>query len=129
MKTTYINRYKDNIIFEQIDNKTIIMSGYNPEWVRIGYTNIYDDAYEKFKTDNPLSDITFEDFESNIFKDDSLRKYWELVTTDYDNLSMIDPSGGPCIFIGDNLNKYFNENKNMIVKKITTNQEHAIFEI
>jgi hypothetical protein len=129
MKTTYINRYKDNIIFEQIDNKTIIMSGYNPEWVRIGYTNIYDDAYERFKTDNPLLNITFEDFKSNIFKDDSLRKYWELITTDYDNLSMIDPSGGPCIFIGSDLNNYFNENKNMIVKKITTNQEHAIFEI
>jgi hypothetical protein len=129
MKTTYINRYGDNINFERIDDKTIIMSGYNSEWVRIGYTNVYDDAYKQFKNDNPLSDITFEYFKSNVFEDDSLRKYWKLIYTDYNNLSMVDPSGGPCIFIGGNLNRYFDGDEDMIVKKITSNRGYAIFEI
>jgi hypothetical protein len=129
MKTTYVNRYGDNIVFEKLDNKTIKMSGYNSEWVRIGYTNVYDEAYNKFKNDNPSLSITFEDFKSNVFEDKLLRKYREFITTDYDTLSMIDPSGGPCIFIGGNLNLYFNKNENMIVKKITGEKEYAIFEI
>jgi hypothetical protein len=129
MKITYTNRYGDNINFEKTDNKTVIMSGYNPEWVRIGYTNVYDDAYEQFKNDNPSSDITFEYFKSNVFEDDSLRKYWELISTDYNTLSMVDPSGGPCIFIGGNLNQYFIVNEDIIVKKITSKHGYAIFEI
>lgn len=35
-KVTYNNRYGDNIIFEQIDNE-IHMSGFNMEWIRVGY--------------------------------------------------------------------------------------------
>ena len=37
-KVLYNNRYGDNIIFEQIDNE-IHMSGFNMEWLRIGYDN------------------------------------------------------------------------------------------
>jgi hypothetical protein len=33
MKTTYHNRYGDEIIFEQQDD-TVTMTGYNPEWIR-----------------------------------------------------------------------------------------------
>lgn len=39
MKATYQNRYGDNIIFEKIDNKTVKMSGYKPEWCRVGYSD------------------------------------------------------------------------------------------
>ncbi len=35
-KVSYNNRYGDNIIFEQIDNE-IHMSGFNMEWIRVGY--------------------------------------------------------------------------------------------
>ena len=37
-KVSYCNRYGDNIIFEQKDNE-IHMSGFNMEWLRIGYDN------------------------------------------------------------------------------------------
>lgn len=39
-KVTYYNRHKDEIIFEQ-NGDVVIMSGYNPEWIRYG---LADDA-------------------------------------------------------------------------------------
>ena len=38
MQATYTNRYKDKIIFEQ-NGDEITMTGYNPEWIRVGYAN------------------------------------------------------------------------------------------
>ena len=32
--TSYINRYGDNIVFEEINENTIFMYGFNPEWMR-----------------------------------------------------------------------------------------------
>ena len=43
----YINRYRDHIIFEQ-EGDTIVMSGYNPEYCRYGFPNIYTEAYEAY---------------------------------------------------------------------------------
>lgn len=38
MEAIYKNRYKDKIVFEQNGDK-ITMTGYNPEWIRVGYAN------------------------------------------------------------------------------------------
>lgn len=41
MKTTYHNRYRDEITFEQ-NGDTIIMSGYDPEFMRYGWADDLD---------------------------------------------------------------------------------------
>lgn len=38
MEAVYKNRYKDKIVFQQ-NGDEITMTGYNPEWIRVGYLN------------------------------------------------------------------------------------------
>ena len=52
MKATYHNRYGDKIIFEQQDD-TVIMSGYEPDFLRIGYSDDLDGCSSK-NTDNEI---------------------------------------------------------------------------
>ena len=132
MKTSYQNRYGDNIVFEKLDNNTIKMSGYNPAWIRIGYENVYDEAYNKYCEDNnqPMS---FDDFKDKVHhyeqgKTNPLNVYRSLITSDYNTYNMFDPSGGPYIEINSNLKYYFNQKEDLIVKNIKVNGDHVILE-
>ena len=132
MKTTYTNRYGDNIVFEKLDNNTIKMSGYNPAWIRIGYENVYDEAYNKYCEDNnqPMS---FDDFKDKVHhyeqgKTNPLNVYRSLITSDCNTYNMFDPSGGPYIEINSNLKYYFNQKEDLIVKNIKVNGDHVILE-
>lgn len=90
MKTTYNNRYGDNIQFELINDDTIVMSGYDSFFMRYGYDGNED--------------------------------------TKYDNLTFIDPSGGPMISIGTDLGRYFdNAIGNHFVHKILIKDKSIIF--
>lgn len=132
MKTTYQNRYGDNIVFEKLDNNIVKLSGYNPAWIRLGYENVYDEAYNKYCEDNnqPMS---IEDFKDEIHnyeegKTNPLNRYRSLVNTDKNSYTMFDPSGGPYIEIKSNLKYYFNQEEDIVVTKILPQADHVLLE-
>lgn len=130
MKTTYQNRYGDNIVFEKLDDKTVKMSGYNHEWIRCGYPNVYDDAYAAYCKDieEPMS---LEQFKEKIHnsKFELLKKYQSLVYSDTSTYNMVDPSGGPYLSVGTNLKYYFGVKENMVIKSITFDKNEIIFQL
>ena len=152
MKTSYINRYGDNIIFEQVDDSTVHMSGFNMEWMRAAYNNDYSEAYEMYKNycftlEDPDYTYLVEDVNENKIrimhypefvdamdhaihdKNHSFNKLWAFVTTDYSSIYMIDPAGGPYITVGTNLGLYFNDKKPRIIENISIKENKVIFNI
>lgn len=132
MKAKYTNRYGDNIIFEKLDNNIIKVSGYNPEWIRLGWSNLYDKAYDTY-CENNSEPMSLEDFKDQIHQHEEgkanlLNKYRSLVTSDLSTYNMFDPSGGPYISLGSNLKYYFNQKEDMIVNKITPQADHVLLE-
>lgn len=132
MKTSYYNRYGDNIVFEKLDNNIIKVSGYNPSWIRLGWVNSYDKAYDAY-CENNNEPMSLEDFKDQIHKhekgkDNLLNKYRSLVTSDLNTYGMFDPSGGPYISLGSNLKYYFNQKEDIIVNKITPQADHILIE-
>lgn len=132
MKAKYTNRYGDNIIFEKLDNNIIKVSGYNPEWIRLGWSNLYDKAYDTY-CENNSEPMSLEDFKDQIHqyeegKANLLNKYRSLVTSDLSTYNMFDPSGGPYISLGSNLKYYFNQKEDIIVNKITPQADHVLLE-
>jgi len=130
MKVTYQNRYGDNIVFEKVDDKTVKMSGYKPEWVRCGYPNVYDDAYAAY-CENIEEPMSLEQFKDKIHnsKFELLKKYQSLVYSNTSTYNMVDPSGGPYVAVGGNLKHYFETKKDMIVESISLDQSGAVFKI
>jgi|688.fasta_scaffold00850_13 hypothetical protein len=133
MKTSYYNRYGDNINFEKIDDDTVEMTGYNYEWMRYGYPNVYDNAYSEYCKDNekPISLI---DFKSKVHEwkegeKNPLALYENLVYSDTSTIDMVDPSGGPYMTVGMNLANYFETKDKMIIKSIEVKENSTIFKI
>ena len=152
MKTTYCNRYGDNIVFEHISDDQIKMSGYNHEWIRCAYENDYNKAYQSYIEDclaleepdmdllfddlinNQLRHLTLEEFKEEAHKDyfynnPKLRKYSSLITSNKDDIHMVDPSGGPYISKRMDIGRYFNDNKKRIVTNIKFDNSTVIFTI
>lgn len=150
MKATYNNRYGDTIIFEELQNE-VHMSGFNLEWMRYGYDDDYSEAYElyllhckaleepdyNFLIDDPdqnrIRVMTYQEF-ANALRDsrvvkDPLYKYWRYVRTDYNNINMVDPSGGPYIHIGADIGVYFGDKKKRILNSIQILKDKVIFKI
>lgn len=150
MKTTYTNRYGDNIVFEQTEPNKIEMSGYDPH-IRVGYENNYTEAYEVYRDfcmtlDEPDMDFLVDDANANKvrpftfkeFVDDiqeaystkthPLYHFLQHVKSDRDCINMVDPSGGPYITLGMNIGRYFdNEIGIQIVEKIEFGNNKIIF--
>lgn len=143
MKVTYKNRYGDDIVFEKIDDKTVKMSGYNPDWVRFGWENDFTRAYDLYVTDcseleepdhrlliedvkqSKVRPLTLKEFRDKFYQDidwskpeNPFNKYYKLITPDVGNYSMVDPSGGPYICKRSNLKYYFESKEDMIVDHI-----------
>ena len=152
MKTTYQNRYGDNIVFEHISDDKIKMSGYNHDWMRCAYENDYSEAYRSYKVDcdkleEPDMDLLFEDLIQskirpltlNEFKEEAhkgyfyenpkLRKYVNLIKSDTSDLFMVDPSGGPYLSKRTDLGRYFNDGKTRKISKIEFDKSSVIFTI
>lgn len=108
MKKTYINRYRDQIVFEQ-NGDTIVMSGYEPTYCRYGFPNIYTEAYEAYcdvvyevpdGVPMPLEKFKEVVHEWRDGKNWIMKLFGPLVVSDTKTINMFDPSGGPYISVG-----------------------------
>lgn len=108
IKKTYVNRYRDQITFEQ-DGDTILMSGYDPSFCRFGWPNVYTEAYQAYcevvyeQPDGiPMSLDRFKEVvhEWRDGKNWIFKLFGPLITSDKNSISMFDPSGGPYMSLG-----------------------------
>jgi len=118
----YHNRYRDEITFEHIDD-TVIMTGGN--WFRYGLSNDYSKAYHQYIMDGGAAEM--EEFEKLVHEyDQELLEYTELakkyqpLVFSTNDISMVDPSGGPYISLGNNLKEFWpkGEYQDLIVESI-----------
>ena len=150
MKTTYNNRYGDNIVFTEVNKTTVEMTGYNSEWIRYGYPNDYSEAYEMYKlrcnnleevdynylVDDPENNctriMTYPEFvhcmEEKIHAKDEhpFKALWKFVVSDMNHIDMVDPSGGPYITVGMNVGRYFDDNITRQVQEIKFGSNNKI---
>jgi hypothetical protein len=70
--------------------------------------------------------IVFEKINSNTIKMSGFEYSRTGYNTDNETIDFIDPSGGPYIGVGMNLNTYFNTKKNMIIKAIEFEPENGL---
>jgi hypothetical protein len=152
MKTTYQNRYGDNIVFEHISDNKIRMTGYNHAWMRCAYENDYSEAYKSYKQvcdaleepdmdllfDDPIQNVTraltLDEFKEEVHKDyfyndKKLQKFARLVESDMNDIHMVDPSGGPYLSKRTDLGRYFNDGKTRKITKMEFDNASIIFTI
>lgn len=152
MTATYINRYGDEIIFDQVSEKEIHVTGFYPLALRCGFENSYVKAYEMYMKDvnnltepdmdlliddpsiNSVRHCTFEEFSTFIvesYKDriNPLKRYHKYTTPDQSKITMVDPAGGPYMSVGTNLKNYFNDKVDRVISKIEFNDNKIIFTI
>ena len=132
-KVTYHNRHRDKIIFEHVGDKVIMTGG---SWFRYGWPNVYDTAYEKY-VESALVDaglqgnqiLTQKEFEGSLFNTRDEDKYesnalyklfGKYIYSDTNKICFVDPSGGPYIALGNNLNEFWpkGEYQDLIVESI-----------
>ncbi len=121
-EVTYSNRYKDQIRFEFIGEKTIKVTGYSP-YYRMGWPNVYDKAYEAYVADHGPIDL--EEFKKIVhdYKNESMRPYSQLIYSDQNTIDMWDPSGGPYLSAGHDMREFFYKFKfpdPLIIKEFKT---------
>lgn len=144
---TYKNRYKDEIIFVEISENKIQMTGYNNEWCRFGWENDYTDAYKKYiETCNsfqePNMNFLIDDSSTNCVRplnndefiealkfNEQFYIFYKFVKSDKSKYYMVDPSGGPYITIGSDLQMFFKDGKKRIVQHIEPLDDQVIFTI
>lgn len=148
MKTApYKNRYGDIITFVETDENTVEMSGYNPQWIRGSWANDYSDAYGLYlnqcntleepdydyliedNDENRLRPMTYQEFANTIHSNEKYQHYLSLIKSDKTRYEMVDPSGGPYISVGSDLNEFFGDDKKRIVEDIQFKQDKIIFTI
>jgi len=112
----FINRYNDVFTFEYNEKGNIQWSG-NFEHCRFGVANVYDDAYNEYKKDGGtlsmkefIEEVHYYDPET--FESSEISKtYRELVYSDWNTITMVDPSGGPYISKGFDMSFFEMEGK------------------
>lgn len=120
----YKNRYGDVFTFTKTEDGNIVWQG--PfEWVRCGYPNVYDKAYQAYLQDEPNHDhlLNLEGFKKVIhFSDkgtlelsETGKKYSSLVYSNQDVIDMVDPSGGPFLNAWMNMGKFDSSFEGMVI--------------
>jgi hypothetical protein len=122
-QVTYKNRYKDDIIFTH-EGDTVTMEG--GKWFRYGLSNDYSVAYAAYINDGGTE--SKEEFEKLVHEYDNeaksytefAKKYQPMVFSS-NEICMVDPSGGPYIALGNNLNSFWpkREYQDLIVHSIS----------
>ena len=118
----YFNRYKDKITFEHINNE-VIMEGGN--WFRFGLENDYNKAYYQYVMDGGAVEIEefkklVHEYDKELLEYTELAKKYQPLVFSSDEISMVDPSGGPYISLGNNLKEFRpkGEYQDLIVESI-----------
>lgn len=116
----FINRYNDVFTFEYNEKGNIQWSG-NFEHARFGVANVYDDAYNEYKKDGGTLSMkefikevheSIRDEDGNYVAPSTIgQTYRELVYSDWDTITMVDPSGGPYISKGADMSFFEMEGK------------------
>lgn len=111
-KTTHKNRYGDIFEFEETPDGIKWTGPF--EHVRVGYPNDYSKAYEAYSNDVDTDErLTLGEFINKVHEYDYkyqpgpiTKKYSALVHSRMDEYNMVDPSGGPAIFVGTNMDRF-----------------------
>jgi hypothetical protein len=110
MKNTYKNRYNDIFTFTRDENHDILWEG-DFKYNRIGFPNDYTKAYEAYCNDTEKQ-MSLKAFKKAVHEwDDETSKHYypeyvKMVESLTDEISMIDPSGGPYISRGMPLDSF-----------------------
>jgi hypothetical protein len=124
-KIKYTNRYNDVFTFSKTEDGNILFEG-EFKWMRCGWPNVYDAAYNAYCTDTDTdSTMTMGEFKRAVheydpetFKATPLAKqYSKLVYSDTSRIDMIDPSGGPYLHSGHDMGMFDESFKGMIIKE------------
>ena len=124
-KVKYTNRYNDVFTFSKMDDGNILFEG-EFKWMRCGWPNVYDKAYEAYcadvDTDEQMTMGEFKtavhEYDKETFKSTPLaKKYQGLVYSDTNKIDMVDPSGGPYMTSGMNMNYIDDEFEGMIIEQ------------
>ena len=112
----FINRYNDVFTFEYNEKGNIQWSG-NFKHCRFGVDNVYDDAYNEYKRDGGtlsmkefIKEVHYYDPETYA-SSEIAEAYRELVYSDWNTITMVDPSGGPYISKGLDMSFFEMEGK------------------
>lgn len=133
-KVEYKNRYGDVITFEYKAPDKVIMTG--GEYFRWGVPNDYTEAYEAYCDDVDQSVqkiMSLEEFKEQVHMDrydspigwkNPLEPYQRLVKSDMNRIDMVDPSGGPYLHEGHDMNSFgFGRHKPMIIDQFKFNED------
>jgi hypothetical protein len=125
-KIEYKNRYGDLFTFTKTEDGNILWEG-NFGYGRIGYPNMYDKAYtqyiedggslelEKFK--KQVHEAVYDDNGKYLGMSELAQIYGKLVYSDRTTIDMVDPSGGPYLCAGFDM-EYLNEEfEGLVVQK------------
>ena len=143
----YTNRYKDQIIFNDISESQVEMSGFNNQWCRFGWENDYTEAYDYYMQicnsskepdfdlliDDPKENstrvMTLDEFIDALKNNEKFYPYYKMVKSDKNKYYMVDPSGGPYISLGSDLRLFFKDGKKRIVNHIEPLHDKIIFTV
>lgn len=128
MKTEYINRYKDKFTFTLQDDGNVLWEG-EFKYCRFGMPNDYTRAYSQYLKDNAhvSSLMSLNQFKQVVheYDDETSKyiydKYVRMVDSLKDEISMVDPSGGPYISSGMPLSSF--GFKDLIVKEFKVDEK------
>jgi hypothetical protein len=126
--TNYTNRYGDQYKFELMPNGNIMWTG-KFEWCRWGMPNVYDKAYAKYQEDGGTESLLI--FTKMVHEWDDEKSCWtefankysQYVYSDKDTIDMVDPSGGPYIARGNNMEHFDKEFAGKIVHSFKRHEE------
>ncbi len=118
----YSNRYNDEITFTHVGDEVAMEGG---SWFRWGLSNDYSKAYYQYVMDGGHEKIeVFEklvhEYDQELLEYTELAKKYQPLVFSTNDISMVDPSGGPYISVGDNLNGFWpkGEYQDLIVESI-----------
>jgi hypothetical protein len=134
-KIEYKNRYNYVFTFSKTEDGNVLIKG--PfTYMRMGYPNVYDDAYEAYRNDTtdiseqiPIEKFKelvhegFYDTNGNYIKHEICSKYGKLVYSDTNTINMIDPSGGPYLCEHLDLGAFDDSFKGMIIEQFKPTDE------
>ena len=128
-KIKYTNRYNDTFTFSKTDDGNILWEG-EFKHCRFGWPNVYTEAYEAYLADTDTDDqMTMDEFKKEVHESvydsegkyvsmsDISIKYAKLVHSDTNKIDMVDPSGGPYMTSGMNMNYIDDEFEGMIIEQ------------